>query len=379
MYFKKWPFAIVPEEHANVWADRHSLYSQMKGLFEDFGQNNISFVQLLWGYLGAGKTHTLRHFQYALENKKNTTFVYSRFPVGAKSFYELYRDGFVQSFNFGMFVKKCADIWKTLTAEKDEEDAFLWILDRFAHQSYDFAQVICNLGRIWSISPAEALRHPSFGLSRMWIQGAKLGLRNMREIGVTKNIKNDDDAVFSLGVLLRLLTQGMANNEEAVTVIWMLDDSQVLLGNKTIQRGLRRAIDESPRRLLILISFATTDPEKIRLGLSDELRTVCSPSLLEVPPLDKTEAFQFMVDLINDPNFKEKGKDKFYPYTEEAIEELIKNMMDKGIDLLPRNINKCAGHLTSQAEKESVERIDDSYIGKRFSEDCKPDCPVFSE
>lgn len=378
MYFKKWPFAIVPEEHASVWADRHSLYNQMKGLFEGFGQKNNSFVQLLWGYLGAGKTHTLRHFQYALENKKNTTFVYSRFPAGARSFYELYRDGFVQSFNFGMFVKKCADIWKTLMAERGEEDAFLWVLDRIAHQSYDFAQVVYNLARLWSISPTEALRHPSFSLSRMWMQGARLGMRDMRQIGVTRNIKNDEDAVFSLGVLLRLLTQEMANNE-AASVIWMLDDSQVILGNAAIQRGLRRTIDENPRRLLIIISFATTDPEKIRLGLNDELRTVCSPSLLEVPPLDKTEAFQFMVDLINISDFKEKSKDKFYPYTKEAIEELVKNMKDKGIDLLPRNMNRCADHVTGKAEKNSVERINDSYMRKFFTEDCGSDCPVFSE
>jgi len=378
MYFKKWPFAIVPEEHANVWADRHSLYGQIKGLFEDFGQKHISFVQLLWGYLGAGKTHTLRHFQYTLEDKENTTFVYSRFPTGAKNFFELYRDGFVQSFNFGMFVRKSADLWKTLMTEKDEEDAFLWILDRIAHQSYDFAQVVYNLAKLWSTSPKEALRHPSFGLSRMWMQGARLGMRDMRQIGVTKNIKSDEDAVFSLGVLLRLMTHEMAN-KEATSVIWMLDDSQALIGNGLIQRGLRRTIDENPRKLLIIISFATTDPEKIRIGLKDELRTVCYPSLLEVPPLSKTEAFQFIVDLINSSDFKEKSKDKFYPYTKEAIEELVKNMKDKGVDLLPRNINRCADHLTAKAEKNSIERIDESYIRKFFTEDCKSDCHVFSE
>lgn len=378
MYFKKWPYAIVPEEHANIWADRRLLFSQIKELFENFEQKNSSFIQPLWGYLGAGKTHTLKHFQYALGNKENMVFVYSRFPTQARNFYELYRDGFVQSLNFGLFVKRCSAIWKTLLSDKDEEDAFFWILEHIAHKSYDFAQVVYNFAKLWSASPAEGFRHPYFGLSRMWLQGARLSMRNMKDIGVTKNIKSDEDAVVTIGGILRLMTLKEAYGK-VTSVIWMLDDCQALLNKEAIQRGLRRVIDECPRNLLVLISFATTDPEKIRLGLIDELRTVCAPSLLEVPPLNEIEASEFIIDLINNKDFKDPGKDKFYPYTEEAILEIIAQMKNKGIDLLPRCINRCADHLTSEAEKDSIDRIDAEYVKQFFDHKCQSSCPIFSE
>lgn len=378
MYFKKWPYGIVPEEKVSTWADRHNLFGQIKDLFKNFAEKRISFVQPLWGYLGAGKTHTLKHFKFLLEDRQNLIFIYSKFPMQAKNFYELYRDGFVQSLDFGMFVKKCSNLWKNLMVDKEEEEAFLWILDRIANKSYDFAQVIYNLAKLWSFSPVEALRHPYFGLSRMWLQGAKLSSRDMRKIGVTKDIRNDQDAVLSFAGIFRLLTSEEAG-VKVVANVWMLDDSQALLGKELVQHGLRRAIDECPRNVLILISFAMTDPEKIRIGLIDELKTVCASSILEVPPLTADEAFEYIVDLINLEEFKVPNTDRFYPYTKEVIAEIISKMKDNGIDLLPRSMNYCFGHLTNEAERNALERISTTFVTGFFENKCCPPCPLFPE
>ena len=377
MYFKKWPFTLVAEEHPDIWAERHSLLSQMKSLFEDLERMDNSFVQIMWGYLGSGKTHTLKYFQYSLENKDGAIVEFTRFPVQARNFYELYRDGFVQSLNFPKFVKKCAEIWKGLLVEKGEEEAFAWILREIAHESYDFAQVVCNLAKLWSISPKEALRHHSFNLSRMWLQGAKLGMADMREIGLIKNIKNDEDAILALGGIMRLLTCEDKGN--SLSNVWMLDDSQKLLERQAIQHGLRRAIDECPRRLLVLLSFAMTDPGKVRLGLIDELAKVCAPSLLELPPMNGDEACEYIVDIINHVDFKKEGTNKVYPYTEESISEIVAQMKAKRIDLLPRNLNWCASHLTKEAEKNSVDHITPKHVTDFFRDKCKPGCPILNE
>jgi len=386
MYFRAWPFGVTPEKHPAIWADRKDLFSRLHNLFQTFAERRRSFVQPLWGYLGAGKTHAIWHFDFLLEKEKRLTFIYSKFPTQARNFLGLYQDGFVSSFNFEVFVKNCLNLWEILTRKRSEEDAFFWILDQIAHRSYDFAQVVYNLAKMWSISPMKALRDPLFGLSRMWLQGAKLSRRDMNAIGVTNNIQNDSDAALALGGIIRLLTsQEACGKDRVLPIVWIMDDSHVLFARPSkeqefIQRGIRRTIDECPTNLLILMSFATPDPEKITEGMIDDLKTVSAHSILEVPPLNREEAFVFIKDLINHEDFKRRDvSDKFYPYTEEGLAKTIDEIVTKGIDLLPRNIIKCFEHLTDEAQKSSIERIRVQFLDSFFKEKCSSKfCPLLT-
>ena len=387
MYFRAWPYGVTPEKHSSLWADRLDLFNTLDELFKNFADRKRSFVQPLWGYLGAGKTHTIWHFRFLLEGGQKLRFIYSKFPTQAKNFFELYRDGFMPSFDFEAFVKRCSVLWRKLMTQKNEEEAFFWILDQIAHKSYDFAQVIYNLAKIWSVSPREALRDPLFGLSRMWLQGARLGKGDMRAIGVTRDIRNDPNAVFALGGIVRILTCGEAYHEGLNTspIVWVMDDCHALFARSSkeqqlIQRGIRRTIDECPINLLILMSFATTDQEKIRIGLIDDLRTVTAYSIVEIPPLTRKEAFTFIMDLINHDEFKKPDvTNKFHPYTKDSITKTVDRIVDKGVDLLPRNLMKCFEHLTDVAQKDKVEPIDAQFVDSFFKEKCSSKfCPLLT-
>jgi hypothetical protein len=385
MYFHAWPFGVTPEKHSAIWADRQDLFDILNDLFQNFAERKRSYVQPLWGYLGAGKTHAIWHFSYLLEKEQRLTFIYSKFPTQVRNFLELYQDGFVPSFDFEVFIKNCSHLWNNLTQNKDEEEAFFWILDQIAHKSYDFAQVVYNLAKMWSISPMKALRDPLFGSSRMWLQGAKLGRRDMSAIGVTNNIQNDSDAALALGGIIRLLTSQQSSEKGGVIspIVWIMDDSHVLFARPSkeqelIQRGIRRTVDECPTNLLILMSFATPDPEKISGGMIDDLKTVSAHSIIEVPPLSREEASIFVKDLINHENFKRHDvTDEFYPYTKEGLRSAIKEIVNKGVDLLPRNIIKCFEHLTDEAQKAKIEHIDVQFVNLFFKQKCVSKfCPL---
>ena len=387
MYFRLWPYGVTPEKHPTIWADRRDLFDTLSITFENFADRKRSFIQPFWGYLGAGKTHTLWHFGFLYGDARKLTFVYSKFPTQARNFFELYRDGFVPSFDFEAFVRKCTCLWKKLLTDKTEEEAFFWILNQIAHGSYDFAQIVYNLAKIWDISPMKALRDPLFGLSRMWLQGAKLSKREMSAIGVTKDLTKDPNAILTIGGIVRLLTCKEAINEglEALPVVWVMDDCHVLFARSSkeqelIQRGIRRVIDECPSNLLVIMSFATSDPEKIQTGLIEELKTVTARSLVEVPPLTKEDALLFITDLISHDDFRKLDTtNKFYPYEEESILGVINAITNKGIDLLPRNVIKCFEHLTDEAQKEQLEIIDPKFVDKFFEKNCSPkQCPLFS-
>ena len=158
-----------------------------------------------------------------------------------------------------------------------------------------------------------------------------------------------------------------------------LDDLHVIFARPSkqqeeIQRGIRRMIDECPTKLLILMSFATPDPEKIRQGLIEELKTVASHSIIQIPPLTKEKAAIFILDLINHEKFRRSGvSNQFYPYTEQSLKRIIEYIVEKGIDLLPRNIIRCFEHLTDEAQKERKEIIDIQFVDKFFNEKCSSD------
>jgi len=376
-YFKVWPFGVTPEKHAGIWADRRNLYDELNYLLTNFAERKRSFIQPLWGYLGAGKTHAIWHFGNLFQKKGKVKFIYSKFPIHAKNFYQLYTDGFIPSFDFREFAELSSKLWKRLIANKDEEEAFFFIREKIANRNDDFAQVIYNVAKMWSISPMKASRDPIFILSRMWLQGAKLGRGHLNAIGVARNISNDSDAILALGGIVRLFTFEDDNeNIHGLPIVWALDDSHVIFARPSkqqeeIQRGIRRMIDECPTKLLILMSFATPDPEKIREGLIEELKTVASYSIIEIPPLTKDNALIFILDLINHEDFRRQdAPSKFYPYTEKSIKRIIERIVEKGIDLLPRNIIKCFEHLTDEAQKEKREIIDIEFVDKFFNNKC---------
>ena len=57
MYFLKWPYGLTPLLGSKILADRQDLFDDLKELFDNFADRRRSFVQPIWGYLGAGKTH----------------------------------------------------------------------------------------------------------------------------------------------------------------------------------------------------------------------------------------------------------------------------------------------------------------------------------
>ena len=389
MYFKAWPFGIVPEKYASVWADRNDLFLELTEIFENFARNKRSYVQHVWGDYGAGKSHALLHFKFLLDKEEKFWFVYSRFPTRTRNFLELYSNGFMSSLNFMAFANKCSTLWTTLTTNMEEEEAFSYILEEIAAQSYDFAQVVYNLGKLLSVQPHQAFRQPSFLLSRMWLQGEKLGKRDRNFIGVMKNIQNDQDAVQALSGIINVFTseKSTKNKPPRAGLVWILDDCHVLFASPSkhqqlVQHGLRDSIDAVPARMLIIISWATTDVQKIQQGLINDLKTVSGHSIMMVPVLSKENACVFIENLINSEEFKRDDiSDSFYPYTQRGIKRAINLISNKGIDLLPRNVIKCFDHLTNEAQKEIwPKRMDIDFVNQFFNQKCTiVTCPLLEE
>jgi hypothetical protein len=271
----------------------------------------------------------------------------------------------------------------------DEDEAFSYILEEIAGQSYDFAQVVYNFGKLLSVRPHQAFREPAFLLSRMWLQGVKLGKRERNFIGVMKNIQNDQEAVQTLSGIVNVFTseKSTRNKPPRAGLTWILDDCHVLFASppkqqRLVQHGIRDSIDAVPVGMLIILSWATTDVQKIQQGLISDLKTVSGHSIVTVPVLSKENACIFIENLINSEEFKRDDiSDNFYPYTQRSIRRAINLISNRGIDLLPRNVIKCFDHFTNEAQKEIwPKRIDIDFVNQFFNQKCSTvTCPLLEE
>jgi len=365
VYFKNWPFRVVPERSPDLWADRRKFFENFHFLLKNSVERKRSMFHVVWGYIGAGKSHSLLHFKWLLE-KGNVVFIYSPLPKEMKRYGDLYKQGFFNSLNFLSFSRLASDIWRNLNPKgidpREEIKALEKVNNEIAGGWLDFAGVMMKLGR--TVTLTGSLRDEICLLSQAWLSGVRLTKRELRDLGVSANITEDSDFVRTTSAVIR--TFAYQNGH----VFWMLDDCHFFAAIKrrerafvAIQQGLRDMFDRCPDSLCLLLSFATRAASAIEELLIEDLRSRMS-STIEISPLSPEESFEFVIDLITNERLKRQDApaDRYYPYTKEAIELIIQRVSEEA-DLIPRDIMKRLDEITTKAEREvHPERITPDFV-----------------
>lgn len=226
MYFKNWPFRVVPERTSELWADRKKLFKNMLSLLRGCSEKKRSSICCIWGYVGAGKSHSLFHFKWLFEKEGRTMVIYSPLPKQMKRYAHLYQHGFFNAINFLSFSKVTADIWKKLNPkridEKGEMKALEIVNNEISNNWLDMAQVIMTLGRTTALTGS--YRDPLCLLSQAWLSGERLSKRQLRDLGVASNLVDDSDFTRATSCILRTLTYKENHCNGYDTIFWMLDD-----------------------------------------------------------------------------------------------------------------------------------------------------------
>ena len=356
-------FRLVPERDPQIWADRSKLFLKMESIFRvKDDQTFPSKILVVWGAFGAGKSHLLRHFKWQLE-KENTGFVlFSPFPKErVTGFHELYQIAFAERTNFFLLGKTFANIWKSYESRGETE--FLLKITEETDYWYDFAQVVLLLGKLFSNHPN--LNDPYFFLSRNWLSGYKLLKSERNYLNVRNDIRTDSDAIRLFSSMVRLLTSlgGLK------FVVWMLDDCHVLLSKSLEKRkdmilhSLKTAFDECPNNLILILSFATKDPDAVEdFLIPDLLRRI---RRIEIPALTEEDAYLFIKDLIL--MYQNVNNPIYYPFKEKTcIEKIIGNIAKTG--LTPGNLMSYLDKLVSNAENNIFPSLITTDFIRKFSE-----------
>lgn len=374
MYFGNWPFRVVPERSSELWADRKALLKDLDSLVKDPSEKERSTICCFWGYVGAGKSHSLFYLKWLAERTGESLFIFSPMPKEIRKFAELYQHGFFKPLNFFALSKIAAEVWIKFNQGLSPRNE-LATLEKFTSEVsngwIDFAQAIMNLGRIVALTGS--IRDPICLAVQAWLSGVRLSKTELRMIGVSAFLKEETDFVCAASSIIKLLTYRKDGCNGFRNVFWALDDCHYLATLKTspkafnqVQQGLRDSFDACPNNLCLILSFASKDASKLDELLIEDLSSRISRRI-QIPPLSDDEASEFIIDLINAKPFKKgHNEDSYYPYTEEAIHKTIELCKEK-TDCTPRNLMKWFEDLTAAAEKEIYpKRIDADFVLEFF-------------
>jgi len=344
LYLKEWPFQTVPSPtFYEIWAGRNEIKKTLTEMFKRVQQRGPSTIYLLWGYFGAGKTHSLRYFQWKLSNDKEyPTFVgYHEFPASARKFIELYQS-FIAKINF----REIENVAKLVYGHFQQEygsSAIESFDEKISCYNDDFTNAIIALVN----GKEKATVH-------RWMRAEKVYLPDLRKVNIRKRIENDEDVCKLFSSLLRLLTYRCTELSVFKCVIWMVDDFQKIEDlkedyKKAIRDGLNSLFNSCPERFCLVLSFTSRSVSAIKGLLSEALieRLPLAP-YVTIGPMEKEEAKDFIVDLLK--QFRsENAPDDHFPFSPESVDDIV-DFAYKRDTLLPRNLMRAFDVVLDKAE-----------------------------
>lgn len=372
MYFAKWPFGVVPEDSIAVWADRAHLKENLEELFRDVAEHKRSTIVGMWGYVGAGKSHTLLYFKNILEKRGEIFVIYSPMPKELKTFGDLYKQAFIGRLDFTKFAKITSDFYKTHPMH--EFDFLEFVSSKITEHSPDMTQALTKLGK--AVATGGPM-NPLVPLIGSWLRGQRLPRSELRQLGLSSNIKYDSDWIKAAAAIIKMITFADDKTRGHKMIVWMLDDCHYLaelMGKKSraaIQQSLRELFDSAREGFCMILSFAS--------GQASVLEDLLVPDLLsrvgekvDVPPLNKEECKVFIKDLFKNSLFRspDAGRGEYYPFTSDSVRFLIDSITEFEA-LTPRNLMKCLELLVRRAEKDIYPDLIDRNFIKRNLHDVK--------
>lgn len=220
MYFTQWPFRVVPEDSPEVWADRAELRKSLEELFLSAPQRRRSSLIGMWGYLGAGKSHSLLYFRNLIHKAGLGIVLYSPIPKELRHFADIYRQAFFRSLNFVEFATKMGEFY--LKHSNMHEFSIVDLIARKMTSNWlDMAQALFRLGK--AVATGGPL-NPLVNVLNTWLSGTRLPKSDLRTLGLSSNLTYDGDYVNAAASIIRSLTFVDSSMTAFPMVFWMIDD-----------------------------------------------------------------------------------------------------------------------------------------------------------
>ena len=357
----EWPFSdIVDKSTEKIYADRKEVNNRINSILRDMTMKP-SKIYILWGSLGSGKSHMLKHLLYRCKEKGSILFSYSEFPSETK------RISFMQMYN--QFTKNLN--WP------DFKTVFMELKRKYGYDANNLDNNLCP--NMISFRKAADIMCFDMGDSeapeivKNWLCGEKVNLNQLRKLGISKRIEAIDDAINVFTCLTNLVSLSSTYNR----LVWVIDEfnnieNLAIKDQIQILQSLRSLINNCPTNLTLIFSFGLNMQNNVLKilkrdeGLLDRIRGNTPINIPEWGKNDDEEILEFVRDRLK--LFRSNGSDcgEYFPFEKSSILEIIKfirNDKEKNpkIRLVPRTVLSRMNIITNDA-LESLEQGKEKII-----------------
>lgn len=370
-----WPFSVVPRpDHCTFIAGRPTLREDIDSLLRTLSRRDTSSIHVLWSWFGAGKTHSLFYLanQAKLISAGLTplplTAVYTEFPKGLRSFFDLYRS-FVASLDLGFVTESFLEI---ITSRQGDE-----FQQRLQARDPDLAAAL----RVSTMGSAQEK-----AVAARWLRGDALPAGDFRKIGISQKLSSTERATQVIATLILMLSDAARiQGRQGHRVIWLLDEFQrVARAGRAavtdVNAGLHSLFNASPTGFTPVISFSgPPDAKALPDWFSPELRDrIGTTKVMVLPPFQPQEAMIFASDVLEHyriPGFSHPSS--LYPFSPDACNVVISFVKGR-TELRPRAIMH-AFNAVLEAADAKIETGELKIIDGEFAERVLAECIVIAE
>jgi len=335
---RAWPFARVPdEEFCEIWADRDKLKAEIESTFSHAIKRKISQILIFWAWYGAGKTHSLMHYKWKLNQSGDAYAIFTEFPQNPKKFLDLYV-AFSENLDFERLHRIFVKVFNYLGKKLGKSGSKNIFRQEIAKNWRDFANA------------AEKL---AFGndeekeIAEKWLRASNLKKREREIIKVLNNVSRDDDAVKMVSCLTRSVTFKAEELKLPKMLVWMIDEFNRIDDVRredykiAIRVGLHKLFNRTSKNLCFVLACSTRSIDDVYTILGDALRDRLSVSArpMRIETLRMDEAIKFMKDLLQGfrPS-KVEIPNAYFPFTIDTVKYVLSHMLTNNVALTPRKV-----------------------------------------
>jgi hypothetical protein len=335
---RAWPFAVVPSpDHAPVWVGRKDAERKLKVLLRTAMRVQSSRIVLLWAPYGQGKTHALHYLRAMSESVPSVKALYVVTPQGIKDFVDVYRAIIESALGDGVL-----------------DDLGLALFQRHGPQApTDLQRALIRL---------VTFEEPQTRAALSWLRAEKVGLRDIKDVGLSRRIETSADGIELLNELISLL-----RTELDLRVLLLLDEIQELggLAPRRLDEavgGLHKVFDRNTDGLTLLFCFTTAQQGTIKRIIGETLYERRS-EVLTLPALDEPAAAEFVAGLVAAWSVDDARVP--FPFTADAIGEVVERLAADIDELTPRDLIRAFDAVLRAADLDiedgEIEVIDGAY------------------
>ncbi len=321
-----WPFSVVPsDQSAEEWVGRAEVRKRLRSLLRTVSRVDASRIVLLWASFGAGKTHALRHLKLLSRDQEGVQALYVVTPRSIKSFIDLHRAIIEAAVSEGLI------------------DELGLALHRRLGPSGGASTLERSLIRLVAFSPRQS--EPVLS----WLRAEKVGLRELRDVGISSRLETSADAIEILDELIQLLRQ-----ETGANLLLMLDEIQELgaLDQRRLDEavgGLHKVFDRNTEGLTLVLSFTTASQQTVARIIGETLYERRS-EILTLPAMSPEEGLDFVNGLIEAWSI-DPGRSPF-PFEPEGIKAVIDQLASEREEMSPRELIRAFDAILREADLE---------------------------